>query len=104
MNKMYTEVSIFTFPAIIIAAGYLYAGVATLLLTCSVYYFSGGRYETLNFDGKLMYRAVPILLYGLSIELINDPTYEILAFAIFVPLAFYVFRPVEENLKRVKNH
>lgn len=99
MNKMYTEVSIFTFPAIIIAAGYLYAGVATLLLTCSVYYFSGGRYETLNFDGKLMYRAVPILLYGLSIELINDPTYEILAFAIFVPLAFYVFRPVEKKFK-----
>ncbi|MCV6610187.1 MAG: hypothetical protein OIF55_05385 [Amphritea sp.] len=103
MNKMYAETSIFAAPAIILASGHFYAGIGSLVVLCTIYFLSGGKYKALNFDGKLLLRAITILLYGLAIGALDDPTYEMMALIVFIPIAFCIFRPVEKNLKQLKD-
>ncbi len=100
MNKMYTEMALFAIPAIFIASEYFLAGVALLAIINAIYYFSGGRYEALNFDNKIAFRVTAILLYSSCVGFIDDAVYEILAFLFFVPLMFFMFKPVEKHLKQ----
>lgn len=100
MRKMYTEISLFAVPAIFLASEYFLVGAVLLTIINAIYYVSGGRYGALNFDKKIAFRITIILSYGICISFIDNAVYEILAFLFFVPILFFMLKPVEKYLKQ----